>query len=430
MKASTSLRARIVGAYLLLALFLGSCFTAIGLKTLEAVEDRMVDDRLKTVADTLIDDHLRGTDHKLPGYPSVLHGAELNAALKALPPGFHELRYPHQHVHVLIRDRAGERYAVVEDEGEFELIELHGSMALAGAFGLCLVLAALFGFSTASRVIAPVTRLAKAVTGESLGADSPLLRADDEVGLLARAFFASTQRLRRFLEREQFFTGDVSHELRTPLTVMLGAAEVLQVRLAGQPELQEVAERIRRTAADAASRVGALLLLARSPDRGEAPLTDVADIVRLEVERSRPLLAGKPVKLAVSVDPACVLVPAQPELVATAVGNLIRNACAFTEQGEVRVRVEPGAVIVEDTGTGVPAEIAARIFERREPGPVGSVQGTGLGLGIVRRVVEHLGWTVDLLGRAEGGSRFVLTLPAAALPGVGARGLLSSGQRG
>jgi signal transduction histidine kinase len=414
MRRSPSLRRRIVGAYLVLALFLGACFSAIGFKALEQVENQLVDQRLLEAADMLIDDHVRGVEHALPGYPIVFHGSGLTAVMRDLPPGLHELRYPHQHLHVLVRERGGERFAVVEDESEFELIESHVTIALAGAFVVCLVLAGVSGFSTSSRVIAPVTRLADAVAGGSLRADSPLLAANDEVGLLARTFFDYTEQMKRFLEREQFFTGDVSHELRTPLTVILGAAELLQMRLAGQPELQEIAERIRRTAADTSGRISALLLLARSPDEADPPLTDVAEIVQMEAERHRPLLAGKPVHLAVTADAAPVLVSARPELVATAIGNLIRNACQCTETGEVRVRVEAAAVIVEDTGPGVPREIAARVFERREPGPVGSVQGTGLGLAIVRRVTEHLGWQVELLSGPEGGSRFVLHLPVAA----------------
>jgi signal transduction histidine kinase len=412
MKHNPSLRARIVGAYLLLALFLGTCFSAIGVKALETIENQIVDQRLQEAADMLIDDHVRGTEHPLPGYPIVLQGPGLSPILRQLPPGLHELRYSHQHVHVLIRERGGERYAVVEDESEFELIERSVEFALAGAFVLCLVLAGVFGLTTASRVIAPVTSLAHAVTGESLRADSPLLAADDEVGLLARAFFDSTERLKLFLDREQLFTGDVSHELRTPLTVILGAAEVLHIRLAGQPELQDVAERIRRTAADTSARVAALLVLARAPDEIDPPLTEITEIVRAEAERCRPLLDGKPVKLVVSADAAGLMVRARPELVATAVGNLIRNACQFTETGEVRVRIGPATVTVEDTGPGLPGGIGTRIFERRESGPVGSVQGTGLGLAIVRRVAEHLGWTVELRSGAEGGSCFVLHLPA------------------
>jgi len=410
MKSSPSLRRRIVGAYLLLALFLGACFSAIGFEALDAIENQLVDQRLREAADTLIDAHLAGTYQALPGYPSVVQGAHISSAFKDLPPGLHELRYGRRHVHVLVRERGGERFAVIQDESEFELIQDYVSMALVGAFVLCLVLAAVSGFSTASQVIAPVTRLADAVAGASLRADSPLLAADDEVGLLARAFFDHTRRLEQFLEREQLFTGDVSHELRTPLTVILGAAEVLEMRLAGQPELQEIADRLRRTAADTSGRIAALLLLARAPDEPDPPLTDVAEIVQIEAERCRPLLAGKPVDLAVSASASPVLVPARPELVATAVGNLIRNACLFTERGAVRVRIEPSAVIVEDTGPGVPREIAARIFERHEPGPVGSVQGTGLGLALVRRVAEHLAWTVELGSGPEGGSRFVLHL--------------------
>ncbi|GAB3772453.1 HAMP domain-containing sensor histidine kinase [Ramlibacter monticola] len=413
MKRRWSLRRRIVGAYVLLALFLGTCFSAIALEALEIIEDKFMYQRLQDAADKLIEDHLKGREHAIPGYPVVLEGAQLAPVFRNLAPGVHEVRVGGRDVHVLIRDREGHRFAVLDDQSQFELIENHVSIALALAFLLCLTLAALSGLSTASRVIAPVTRLANAVERESLRADSPLLAADDEVGLLARAFFEHEQRLKLFLEREQLFTGDVSHELRTPLMVMLGAAEVLEARLASQPELLEIAERIRRTAAETSARVAALLLLARAPDQMDAPLTDVAQIVQAEAERCRPLLSGKPVTLAVSGEHAGVLVRARPELVATAVGNLIRNACQFTERGDVRVQVHPSALVVEDTGPGLPREIATRIFERHEHGPVGSIQGTGLGLAIVRRVAEHLGWTVELLSSAEGGSRFVLHLPVA-----------------
>src|SRR5262249_5477424 len=120
MKHSPSLRRRIVGAYLLLALFLGAVFSAIGFKTLETIENLIVDQRLQEAADMLIDDKIRGIDHPLPGYPMVLRGPELTSAFRELPPGLHELRYGHHHVHVLVRERGSERYAVVEDESEFE----------------------------------------------------------------------------------------------------------------------------------------------------------------------------------------------------------------------------------------------------------------------------------------------------------------------
>ena len=103
MRPSPSLRGRILAAYVLLALFLGATFSAIGFKILDALENQLVDQRLEEAADTLIDDHLRGIDHRLPGYPTVLHASALASALRGLPPGLHELRSTHQHLHILIR---------------------------------------------------------------------------------------------------------------------------------------------------------------------------------------------------------------------------------------------------------------------------------------------------------------------------------------
>lgn len=408
MRHSASLRRRIVNAYVLLALVLCACFAAIAFASVKVIEDKLIDARLVQAGDKLIDIHLKGLGNAVPGDPTVWQGGEIPSVLQVLPPGVHEVQLEGRALHVLLRDRAGQRYAIVDDESEYERVESDVWEVLAGASVICVLLALALGWLTASRVIAPVIALSKAVQTNTLDPASGPLAASDEIGVLARAFAQRTDEMQRFLLREQLFTGDVSHELRTPLTIILGAAELLGAQLRGRPELLPAVERIRRTAADTAERVSALLLLSRSPESVDAPLLDLIPLIEHEMDRCRPLLHGKPVELRLDVRHA-PRVYGRSELAAIAIGNLIRNACQFTEQGEVRVLVCGDRLEVEDTGVGVPENVKARVFDRFVRGAQHDVPGAGLGLAIVRRVADHLGWQVGLESRVDGGSRFTVT---------------------
>ena len=157
-----------------------------------------------------------------------------------------------------------------------------------------------------------------------------------------------------------------------------------------------------------------MLLLSRDPASIGAPPTALLPLLRQEMERCRPLLKGKDVEMTLHAAPADagLEVPARPELAAIALGNLIRNACQFTDQGRVDIRLAAGRVVIEDTGIGIPPAVRDRIFDRFmqvDPAGAGSA---GLGLAIVKRVAEHLGWTVSLEAPGRGGTRFVLTFPA------------------
>lgn len=210
------------------------------------------------------------------------------------------------------------------------------------------------------------------------------------------------------MTRERLFTADVSHELRTPLSVILGAAEVLTARLDDRPELHAAAERIRRTAAETSVRVSALLQLARAPEKIECAALELRGLVEQEIEHCRPMLEGKSVALKFEA-PDEVWVHAAPDLAAIAVGNLLRNACRFTEQGSVCVALRTDALTIEDTGPGVPQAVRARLFEPFVRGSDASSTGSGLGLSIVKRVAQHLGWAVRLDDVSRGGSRFTPT---------------------
>jgi len=127
------------------------------------------------------------------------------------------------------------------------------------------------------------------------------------------------------------------------------------------------------------------------------------------VERCRPLLLGKPLTLQfVAVEN--VSIQAIPELVTIALSNLIRNACQYTELGSINVRLERSQIIMEDSGAGLPEVVRARLFDRFVRGSESYSSSSGLGLSIVKRVTEHLAWTVSHDVSAYGGSRFRLEI--------------------
>ncbi len=137
------------------------------------------------------------------------------------------------------------------------------------------------------------------------------------------------------------------------------------------------------------------------------PTVALAPLICPEIERYKSLLDGKPVVCRFE-EQAAVSVKARPELLAIAIGNLVRNACQHTERGEVVVRLQHDAIVVSDTGSGMPDQVVARLFERFMHGARESVSGSGMGLSIVKRVAGHLGWSIRFERPAKGGSRFVL----------------------
>ena len=396
-----------IAAYALLACIVCCAFAAAALHAIDRVEDALIDKRLARTAEQLARRLAAGQMLDLPPSVTLYRGDALPPVLRDLAAGRHELSIDGASANVLVHRADGLHFVLTDADAEFEAIKMQLYALLSATFVGCLGLAVVLGRTTANHVIAPVTALAQAVEKDQLADDCPSLNSSDELGVLARAFASRTQDLRQLLLREQWFVADVSHELRTPLTVIIGAAELLQSRAGAHPELVILSERIRRTAADTAAQVSALLLLSRQPETLDAPRVALAPIIRQEMERCKPLLQGKDVSL--TFDVACeVELNARSELVGTAVGNLIRNACQYTEHGSVVVRLERGRLVVRDTGVGIPAGVRDQVFERFVRADLGQTPGSGLGLAIVRRVAQHLGWQARLEDSAGVGSCFAL----------------------
>src|SRR5690606_19726185 len=167
-----------------------------------------------------------------------------------------------------------------------------------------------------------------------------------------------------------------------PLAVIRGAVELLLSR----PELDQKTHarllRIQRAEQQCTDLISALLLLSRN-ERGHGN-TDVARIAEQLLDAHRTQAAGRQLDLELQGEPGQVVVDAPEAAVNVALGNLIGNAVKYTQQGKVLVRLLDGAVEVIDSGPGLSAEDAARLFERGYRGTHAEhSQGGGIGLSIV-----------------------------------------------
>lgn len=269
--------------------------------------------------------------------------------------------------------------------------------ALVGAVLVFSLLSLLVGYWSSRRVIRPVVELARRVRAFR-GSEAPELLApwfaDDEVGELAAALDEYAAKLTEVVQRDREFNADVSHELRTPLAVIRGATELLMVNPQLTDKMRLRLQRIERAEQHCTHLISALLMLSRN-ERGSGH-TDVRKLAEVLADANRLQLVGKPVEVIVVGDEGHI-VDVPEAVLSVALGNLIGNACKYTAEGEVVIRVEPGRVRIEDSGPGISAEDAARLFERGYRGThAGHSQGGGIGLSIVSRLCALYGWEVGV----------------------------------
>ncbi|HEX3451686.1 MAG TPA: HAMP domain-containing sensor histidine kinase, partial [Solirubrobacteraceae bacterium] len=260
--------------------------------------------------------------------------------------------------------------------------------------------------------------------------------AEDEIAELARTLegmLASLDAARNdtqtMLDRQREFVADASHELRTPLTSVLANLELLAESLDGdQGEAARSAlrssRRMRRLVAD-------LLLLART-DVGRVVPRETVDLAPIVAEAAAELspVSGEH-EIVLDVHPAPVDA-VRDELHRLAI-NLLENSLRHTPPG-TRIRVSTGVrdgqamLVVEDDGPGVAAELVPTLFERFVRGAGDRGGSFGLGLAIVKAVAVSHGGDVVLESPADGGARFVVTLPAHEAPAPGAPGDGATGE--
>ncbi|GGV07615.1 sensor protein CutS [Actinomadura cremea] len=309
-----------------------------------------------------------------------------------------------------LRERAEEAMA----QRQADVLErlLQGSLVTMAVLG---VVAVVIGYVVAGRVLKPIhtvtataRRLSESTLYERIGLDGP----QDEIKDLADTFDGMLDRLHRAFDAQRRFVANASHELRTPLTINRTVLEVALASRKNPPETKALADVLLGNTARHERLIDGLLLLARSEREPTAPEElDLAELVRGALDPFDREFEAR-------LEPGRVW--GDPVLLERCVGNLLENAVKYNvPDGRVWVRtgVAGAEAFVEVVNTGriVPEYEVANIFEpfrRLRADRVGSAEGAGLGLSIVRAVVTSHGGSVVTVPRKEGGLSITVRLPA------------------
>ena len=390
------------------------------------------------------------------GYGRIIASSEQSDGLAKLPARW-DVDFRHGRVPALARRIAA--FARVPGLDWVVAVEKARGSALAGvrrgrdfAFVLLLVVVplAVMGGIIVARVIArPLGTLADAVgelTAGNPGVPAAPLESSNitEVARLAAAFremrdrlAARTRESERLAEelraradtladtdrRKDEFLAMLAHELRNPLGAIANASYVLDQTGPAQPTLQRAAGVIQRQIQHLVRLVDDLLDVSRIT-RGKIELRlqpmDLKEAVRNAVEMTRPMVEAKSHELRVDLPHGPLPLRADVTRLEQVLGNLVRNAAKYTEPGgriEVSAWEEDGwaAVCVRDNGTGIEPELLPRIFDlfiQGEQSLDRSGGGLGIGLTLVRRLVEMHGGEVEARSEGPGrGSELVVRLP-------------------
>jgi signal transduction histidine kinase len=277
----------------------------------------------------------------------------------------------------------------------------------------------------ALRPLQQVTSTAQHLSGETLYQRIRYVGADDEVAELASTFDAMLDRINTTFDTQKRFVANASHELRTPLAVMRTEIDVtLADPEADIAEYRRMAKVVRDGSERANALVDALLVLARSEAQAGRRLSrkmpsDLSTGVAAALSATRR--EAERISLTVDTDLAPAPVVGDPGLLDRLAGNLIENAVRYNHlHGRIWVRTGSDEthswLVVKNTGVEVePADVPS-LFEPFRRGGLDRTggRGSGLGLSIIRAVVDAHGGTVTAVANPDGGLEVTVTLPAAA----------------
>ncbi|MGD0467386.1 MAG: ATP-binding protein [Terriglobales bacterium] len=311
--------------------------------------------------------------------------------------------------------------------------------------GIAVILSGLVCYLLAWSITSPVTRLRKAAQSLAAGdlsarTGAPVGGGRDDLTELMRDFDRMAERIEGLVDSQSRLLKDVSHELRSPLarlSVALGLARQRAMKEAAPqlapelaPELESALNRIELEADRLNQLIQRLLTISRLESGTDGmcntrlSLRELMEQVAHDAEYETP---GRGCRVTAKTDAADeFLVEADPDLLRSAVENVVRNATRYTAEGttvEVRLERQRAAngeeeiiVRVLDSGPGVPDEALPRIFEpfyRLDDARNRQTGGAGLGLSIADRAIRLHGGQLRASNRKEGGLEVEIRIPAA-----------------
>lgn len=394
MRPRFTLRTRIVFAFLAFGVVLSSLFAAVALTSMADFERILMTELLQAETSSLIAHLHAEPSTPLPAsqriYAYVSRASDhhdVPAELAGLPPGTHILdREGDRETYVAVSDDGAQRLYFVIDLSDIAQRETFLRWLMAGVILTGTLISGALGLLLAGRLIAPVQRLAQWVEASAPPRRDDRLRthfANDEVGALAVAFEHYQARLDAFLTREREFTADTSHELRSPLSVIQASVDLLAEDPTVSPPGQRAIQRVHRRTAELTDLLDALLFLARH----ETDVAIVAEPVPVWATWQH-LIDGQMLATSTSVQlhgDASVTVLAPLRAASLVFGQLLRRAVELSNGAAVSIAI---------ASTGIELSPWPEAGEKTQPSVDQQRSDNGLGLTLISRLCERLGWTV------------------------------------
>ncbi len=278
-----------------------------------------------------------------------------------------------------------------------------------GATGLAGLLIAF----VVAKTVQPLEKLAYRVKNLESGEIIPGVDLPNEIGILARALEASLTQLQASRERQNRFVTDAAHELRTPVTALLADLETHRARQRNERENRAVLERFWRNAQHLRRLINNLLTLSQTERDLKLQALDLLELASDVTDRLMPLAASK--NLELSIDGQAAKVLGDRLMLERVLENILGNALKFTSAGEVRVLVgiqdQKVILCVTDTGIGMNDTDLELVFEAFYRGN-SMTEGSGLGLAVVKAVMEAHHGQVQITSEPSVGTTVRLEFPA------------------
>lgn len=352
-----------------------------------------------------------------------------NFSYQAPPEKLVFLSMPEGNIQVYEGDRAVGAFAIeattpdvlIPAQNDFFSSVNQGLVIGAGLAGISALILTIILARTILRPVSALTTAARNMEHGDL-TQRVAIKAKGEIGELAKAFNAMAESINHNETLRRHMVSDIAHELRTPLTNIRGYLEAIQDGLV-QPD-QETIEMIYEEA---------MLLSHLTQDLQELALAEarklridpnsmsMSDVIRQIVTIHKPQADQKQIELTADYPDDLPDVFADRKRVEQIVRNLVDNAIYYTPNGgTVHIQAKASAlevsVIVRDTGEGIDDEHLPYIFERfyrADPSRSRKTGGAGIGLAIVKELVQAQGGTIQVESKKGKGSTFTFTLPIA-----------------
>lgn len=292
--------------------------------------------------------------------------------------------------------------------------------AMVFSTSVAVILALFIGFMFARALVEPINRISRAARqiGEGNLSVRTNLNGDDEIARLGKTFDLMAESVEKDRQLERRLTTDVAHELRTPLMAIQSTVEAMVdgVFKADAERLETVNSEVQRLS----RLVDAILKLSRLENRStplDMQIVNVGDLISGIISTHEAFVHDSGLELIYNAEDD-VYVYADPDHIRQATANLISNAVRYTPEGSITVTVRAGEemaqISVADTGIGLSPDEAKMVFSRfwrADAGRNREQGGLGVGLSLVKEIVEqHEGW-VRVEGKKGQGATFTIYIP-------------------